>query len=145
MAFILNATSRPFFKSYWHGLYNNMYINNFSNDAGFFGNKLKAKILLIIALLSSASFIPAAASVFCTDSVTDVVVHSNGRTFFTTTGSCSVSWCELAGDATFVNQGYAMLLAAKLKGKPLLFQWRDIANCDEKNKGYAVPEFMILR
>lgn len=88
---------------------------------------------------------PATAAIQCYDTVTDVIVHSNGRVFFTTPNACSLAWCELAGDTTFMTQGYAMLMVAKLKSKTLLIQWEGISSCDAKNIAFAIPEFMVLK
>lgn len=103
------------------------------------------KLFLAFALSSSLAALPVSAAVQCYDTVTEVIVHSGGRIFFTTANACSSAWCELTGDAIFVNSGYAMLMTAKIKNKTVYFQWAALGSCDAKNLAYAVPEFMILK
>jgi hypothetical protein len=106
-------------------------------------NKMKQFFLFALAIILAAP--PATAAVQCYDTVTDVVVHSNGRIFFTTANACSLAWCELKGDAIFVNGGYAMLMTAKIKNKTVYFQWDILGSCDAKNPAYTIPDFMILK
>jgi len=51
----------------------------------------------------------------------------------------------VAGSDAFVYNGYAMLMAAKIKQKPVIIQWNNLASCDSKNLVYTVPDFIILR
>lgn len=88
---------------------------------------------------------PASSAVDCFDKVTEVIAHSNGRTFFVSQNACSNYWCEIKGDTTFVRQAYATLLLAKATSATVLFRWPNLTSCDAKNEGYAMPEFIVLK
>lgn len=106
---------------------------------------MKVKINFVLFTLLSAITAGPAAAALCSDTITDVIVHSSGRIYFTTANSCSQAWCEVAGSDAFVYNGYAMLMAAKIKQKPVIIQWNNLASCDSKNLVYTVPDFIILR
>lgn len=78
------------------------------------------KKFIAMVLLASASV--AHASADCTETLTAVIMHPNGHVYFTTTGTCSNGWCELAWTGDALNKGYAMLLAAQPK--------QNLSGCD---------------
>jgi hypothetical protein len=95
-----------------------------------------------MVLLASASV--AHASADCTETLTAVIMHPNGHVYFTTTGTCSNGWCELAWTGDALNKGCAMLLAAQAQAKPLGMRWGAINSCSAVNALYASPEFIWL-
>ncbi|MDR7049251.1 hypothetical protein J2X54_001699 [Duganella sp. 3397] len=106
---------------------------------------VKKLFLGAATLLSLTLSAPARSGIDCLDKVTEVITHSNGRTFFVTQNACSNYWCEIKGDTTFVKQAYATLLLAKATSGTILFRWQNLTSCDAKNEGYAVPEFIVLK
>ncbi|MDR7050152.1 hypothetical protein J2X54_002633 [Duganella sp. 3397] len=85
----------------------------------------------------------ALAVVDCAEKVGNIISHTNGVIFFTTEKTCP-SWCQVGGNAATVKNSYAMLLAAQASGKKMVFNWQDISTCDEKNKTYAIPGYMVI-
>jgi len=103
---------------------------------------MKIKKIIRIGMLSGAAFSTTATAAFCNESIVTIISHSNGNIYFTTDLTC-VNWCQFTGNTSFVKQSYAMLLSAQLSNKKLGFAWNDLASCNEKNKVYAIPDFVV--
>lgn len=104
------------------------------------------RIIACLAVVLSSTFGGAAyADVNCAESVTNLIVHSNGNIYFQTNLTCSSNWCQLNwSNSNLVNQGYAMLLSAQISGKAIVFDWPNIASCGVQNIIYASPSYMFL-
>ncbi len=101
------------------------------------------KKLAVLVLLGAAPLAHATAD--CSETLTGVIMHPNGHVYFTTAGSCSGGWCELAWtDAEALKKGYALLLAALASAKPVGMRWSAISGCSAQNAPYASPEFISL-
>jgi hypothetical protein len=100
------------------------------------------KKLIVFALFASAGVAHATAD--CSETLTGVIMHSNGHVYFTTTGSCSGGWCELAWTGETLNKGYALLLAAQAQGKPVGMRWSALSSCSAQNSPFASPDFISL-
>ena len=84
------------------------------------------------------------ADVTCTETVTNLFVHSNGNVYFTTSETCS-SWCEISfATSAANNQAYAMLLSAHFQGLPVIFDWPNLTSCSTLNAVYAIPGWVDL-
>jgi hypothetical protein len=98
-------------------------------------------VLLFVALMLMDA--DAYANVDCTENVVAVIVHSDGAVYFQTDQTCSGVWCQLNWtSASSVNQAYAMLLAAKARGVPLIFDWATITSCAQFNVFAASPGYV---
>ncbi len=87
------------------------------------------------------------ASALCTESIVNVILHTNGNIYFMTDKTCSGNWCQLnlkAGDVPTNKNAYAMLLMAKAMSKPINFQWDTVTDCTQQNPVYASPAFMVF-
>jgi hypothetical protein len=108
--------------------------------------RFRAPLFSLAMILSLAAYANISlADVYCSETVTGVVMHSNGNVYFTTSGTCALSWCEIAfvsADAN--NKAYALLLIALTTGKPVAIDWPNITGCTQQNVVYAVPGFITL-
>jgi len=96
-----------------------------------------------LTLLGAVS--PWAGAVSCTETVTAIVLHTNGYVYFTTSQTCVAGWCQLGFSTTDGNkQAYAMLLQAQALNKPLTFQWDNISACTSANALYASPTIVVM-
>lgn len=106
-----------------------------------------ARQALSIATLSGIMCLGAGlahADVGCTESITALIVHTDGYVYFETSKTCQ-SWCQLNfSTAAANNNGYAMLLAAKTTGVSVTFDWPNIASCSTLNATYASPAYMYF-
>jgi hypothetical protein len=87
------------------------------------------------------------ASALCTESVINVIVHTNGNIYFMTDKTCSGNWCQLnlaAGNASVNKSAYAMLMTAMTTSKPISFQWDVISDCTQQNAIYTSPAYMVF-
>lgn len=85
------------------------------------------------------------ADAYCTETITSVVMHSNGNIYFTSSATCSTGWCEVtyaSQDAN--NKAYALLLSALTTGKPVQFDWPAITGSSQQNALYASPGWMSM-
>lgn len=103
---------------------------------------------LVAGLALLMSFAGAAqAAVLCTESVVNVIVHTNGNIYFMTDKTCSGSWCQLnlaGGDVAVNKSAYAMLLTAMTTAKPINFQWDVITDCTQQNAVYTSPAYLVF-
>ena len=106
-----------------------------------------AKYLLIrvgVSLALAIGCAGAQADVWCLETVTQVIMHSNGGVYFTTNATCP-SWCQLNwSTADAISKGYAMLLSANAQGKQVNFDWPSLSNCTTQNATYASPGALDL-
>ena len=58
----------------------------------------------------------------CTETITNLIVHSNGNVYFKTDQTCTNNWCQLNWGAGTKN-GYAALLEAQATGRKVWFTW----------------------
>jgi hypothetical protein len=101
------------------------------------------KRMALVTVLSAVS--PWASAVSCTETVTAIVVHTNGNVYFTTSQTCTTGWCQIAFSTTDGNkQAYAMLLQAQALSKPLTFAWDNISACTSANALYASPAVIVM-
>ncbi len=103
----------------------------------------KLSLLLSAGVLAGLTT-DANANIDCVETVTAVIIHSNGGVFFQTDQTCSGTWCQLAwSDAETLKKGYAMLLQAKALGAPLGFDWASISACSQFNAWAASPMYVF--
>jgi hypothetical protein len=103
---------------------------------------IKSSVAIVTAFILSAGV--ARADVGCSETITAIIMHSNGNVYFTTSQTCS-SWCMVSFSTADGNKAaYAMLLAAKAQDKPLWFDWYNLTSCSQQNAVYAAPGFMEL-
>lgn len=95
----------------------------------------------------AASAAPALADITCTEKITALIAHSDGNIFFTTSGTCQTSWCELGwgGNITLLNQAYAMMLASVTTGQPITFDWPSVSTCTSQNAYQASPTYIYIQ
>jgi hypothetical protein len=99
--------------------------------------------IALVIMMSAVS--PWASAVSCTETVTAIVLHTNGNVYFTTSQTCTTAWCQIAFSTTDGNkQAYAMLLEAQALSKPLTFEWDNISACTSANAVYASPTVMVM-
>jgi hypothetical protein len=103
---------------------------------------MKIKNIVNIGILSGTFFSMAASAAFCDENVVTLISHSNGNIYFTTDKTCQY-WCQVSGNPSFLKQTYAMMMAAQMNNKKLGFSWNELTTCDEKNKVYAIPDFVV--
>ena len=102
------------------------------------------KTLLLTGTLGMFSA-TAQAYIACTETVTNIIMHSDGIVYFQTDQTCGATWCSLSGSsADMINKAYAMLLSAQAQGKKVTFAWENLPNCSTGNALYASPDFMTL-
>lgn len=102
--------------------------------------------IMKIFALGLGSVIPNYSSAaMCVDTVMEVIFHASGKVYFTTPNSCSQAWCEISGNAQFVKNATAALMAAKIKETQVVLQWPNLPTCNDKNPAYSIPEYVVLR
>jgi hypothetical protein len=108
----------------------------------FTSGLIKGSVGIVAGLIISAGV--ARADVGCTETVTAIIMHSNGNVYFTTSSTCT-SWCSVSFTTADGNkEAYAMLLSANAQGKTLWFDWPNLTSCSQTNATYAAPGFMSL-
>jgi len=101
------------------------------------------KIIFTAALLGAGS--AAEANIECTENIVAVILHVNGNIYFQSDQTCG-NWCQVNMGTDAMNKNvYAMLLSAKMGGRPLLFNWPNLASCSSQNATYAAPAYVQLR
>jgi hypothetical protein len=101
--------------------------------------------VIAAGLLSAMSGFANAADIYCTETVTNVIVDANGGIYFETNQTCNGFWCQLSWSSPNpLNQGYAMLLSAQAQGVTLTFAWPNLANCSTANQVGASPDFISI-
>jgi len=102
--------------------------------------KGSAGVITVFIVCASA----ARADVGCAETVTQIIMHSNGNVYFTTNQTCA-NWCSLSFTTTDGNnRAYAMLLSANAQAKTIWFDWPNLTSCSQQNITYASPAFMEL-
>ena len=82
---------------------------------------------------------------YCSETVTAVVMHTNGNVYFNTSGTCVTNWCQISfSSPTANNQAYALLLTAVASGQSVAFDWPNVTSCTQQNVLYASPGFAAL-
>lgn len=98
----------------------------------------------LVAFLIGMMTPPAWAAVSCTETVTTVIVHTDGDIYFQTSVTCS-QWCQASGTGTLLQNEYALLLTAYTTGAPVAFNWPNLTACTAGgNATYAEPTLMEL-
>lgn len=106
----------------------------------FTGALIKGSVGIITGLIVSAGV--ARADVGCRETITALIMHSNGNVYFTTSQTCT-SWCVVSfSGTTGNNQAYAMLLTARAQSTSLWFDWPNLTSCSQLNAVNATPSFM---
>lgn len=103
---------------------------------------------LLAAMTLSLSLANAAqAGALCTESVVNVILHTNGKVYFMTDKTCSGNWCQLnlnGGDISTNKNAYAMLMTAMAMAKPINFQWDTVTDCTQQNPTYSSPAYLVF-
>ena len=106
---------------------------------------MKTQQIVAVLTLACLSMQSANAGVSCSETVTNVIVHSNGAVYFQTDKTCAGAWCQISFASESANKNaYAMLLTARATGKPLSFAWANISACTASNVVYASPDFIFF-
>jgi hypothetical protein len=104
----------------------------------------RVKSLLLTGMLGMFS-VAAHAYIGCTETVTNIIMHSDGAVYFQTDQTCGATWCSLSwSSADMINKAYAMLLSAQAQSKKITFAWSNLPNCSTGNALYASPDFLII-
>ncbi len=94
----------------------------------------------ILLLLSFVLTINVQAGVYCTEDITQLITHENGKVYFKTNKTCMNGWCHLDWSSQDqIDRAYSVMLAARMSGNALVFYWRDLESCSEINVTYASP------
>ena len=97
-----------------------------------------------IALILLCSYGKAQAEIYCVETLTRVIVASNGSVYFTTAQTCP-NWCQINwSDAGAVSKAYATLLSAEAQATPVTLGWSGISSCSDENATYASPDNLTL-
>jgi hypothetical protein len=98
---------------------------------------------LVVLAIGCALAPPAmAGDINCSEMITNVIVHTNGLVYFSSSLTCQVVWCQLPGTGDTLSKGYAMLLAAQARGIPVGFGWSTIPDCSTQNVQFAMPDWL---
>lgn len=88
---------------------------------------------------------PAHAGVYCTESVTSVIVVAD-NVYFTTNESCP-NWCEInpSWDAAATDRALALLTSARATpSSNLTFEWSQLSSCGAAVPTYSSPGVIIF-
>jgi len=90
-------------------------------------NPIKSLLLTgVLGVFSAAAH----AYIGCTETVTNIIMHSDGVVYFQTDQTCGATWCSLSwSSADMINKAYAMLLSAQAQSKKVTFAWSNLPNC----------------
>ena len=86
----------------------------------------------------------AEAGIWCGETVTQVIAHSNCKAYFTTNATCPnwrmIDWVSQAA----VNQTFSLMLSSMMTGRSVTLLWPNLTSCTQTNVVYAVPESVIM-
>lgn len=106
---------------------------------------MRYALVLATAILSASAPVTGWAAAGCAEIITAVVVHANGNIYFSTNGTCSVTWCQAPGTGAVQQNSYAMLLSALITAQPVYFSWPNIPDCSTQNIEDAQPTYMVIK
>jgi len=101
---------------------------------------MKRKCLWVLAVFAMYWSGYAHSGAYCSENITNVILHVNGNVYFTTDKTCPSNWCQINW-GTSSKSAYATLLAARVTAKPVSFYWPDLTDCTQINVVYASPNY----
>ena len=101
------------------------------------------KLAICAGVLSWATSAQVASAVTCPEMVNNVISHSSGYVYFTSSRTCA-NWCMIAGKPEYITQTYALLLVAQSKKRQVQLAWTSLDSCDQQNALYAIPDYVII-